>query len=69
MKRMFLNKAIISYANFIKRVANLKDNENDTVTKDQYKKFLNNTETTRKMVLSWMMPQVFFFVQTFQECN
>lgn len=41
MKRMFLNKAIVSYANFVKRVVNLKDNENDVTTKEQYKKFLN----------------------------
>lgn len=41
MKRMFLNKAIVSYANFVKRVVNLKDNENDVATKEQYKKFLN----------------------------
>ena len=39
MKRMFLNKAIVSYANFVKRVVNLRNNENDVVTKEQYKKF------------------------------
>ena len=41
MKRIFLNKAIVSYANFVKRVVNLKNNDNDVCTKEQYKKFLD----------------------------
>lgn len=42
MKRIFLNKAIVSYANFVKRVVNLSNNEKDDVTKEQYKKVLDS---------------------------
>lgn len=40
MKKMFLNKAIVSYANFVKQVVTKKDNEKVVSIKEQYKKFL-----------------------------
>lgn len=41
MKRIFLNKAIVSYSDFVKRVVNLKNNAQDIYTQNQYKKFLD----------------------------
>ena len=40
MKRIFLNKAIVSYANFVKRLVSKNNNEKDVSIKEQYQKLL-----------------------------